>query len=484
MFVQGPKPFERFAATAEQFLAERYPNIIESGGINRISIGRNSDSQIGVESGYKVAGDHARHNAVYLDIPPRMIDPAFLADKRAAVPTVRMEMPKEVASHVADSIHSLQQKGLSYADAMQRAQEGVQYYCYLDRDTAGYVVTPVVRRVNDSILSGLNVPYWNVSYFTKVFKQPFVQTFARNLVSVVGVPNAWADVITLFTEAFEGAARVSTTARGTVEPNYSSPVRNRMNQIVSEIVNIVVDYEHGVQEVESGKQVGNFLNGIAMSDRETYSRMMMEQLYNALILFGNPESGFEGISTIAGETAYSGTPLEAIWNSTVITTKGSDVVEAFNTLLGNAQERINFLPTSVRINVSTTVFKVLNYSMYSKQFNPESPLVTLDENFKGGVKIQGPTKGVDYFLVPDPMCNANTPWNRNPSDLMFITFPTVRSALEDQSDLIMAPVALESYILPALYQRNGLLYTMIKRVGSIIAPIEDTMLVLRGFGKQ
>jgi hypothetical protein len=484
--VETSKVFEKFGALAERDLAIRFPKILDSGAITRVSIGSNRDSSpLGVEPGYRVGGAHQRSNAVYMDLPDRMIPSSMIRDPVVGTPWVRREMPENVQSAVQDSIYNMVEKqGLSYAQAFAKVQADTQFYMYRDQATNQYVVTPVIHRVNDSVLSGLTVPYWNVSYFTKVYKQPFVQSFAKNLVSAVGVPNAWADIVTLFTESFEGYGRISTAARGTVEPNNSNPVRNRMNQIVSEIIKIVVDYEHGIQEVENAKQIGNYLVGMAMSDRERYARMIAERMYDALILFGNPESNFEGLVTIAGETLYTGTDLATIYAS-ASTTKGADVVDAFNHILADAQEAINFLPTKIRINVSATAFKVLKYTMFSNIYNPESPATTLANNFNSSERVTGATNdGIAYELVVDPMCNANTPFNTDTSDLMFITFPEVKSAFEDQKELIMAPVALDSYIVPPLYQRSGYLYTNIKRVGSLIAPVENTILVYRGFGVQ
>jgi hypothetical protein len=51
-----------------------------------------------------------------------------------------------------------------------------------------------------------------------------------------------------------------------------------------------------------------------------------------------------------------------------------------------------------------------------------------------------------------------------------------------QDSLIIHPQLLDNYIVPALWQRSGLLYTSYKRVGGVIAPVEGTVKVLRGFG--
>ena len=51
-----------------------------------------------------------------------------------------------------------------------------------------------------------------------------------------------------------------------------------------------------------------------------------------------------------------------------------------------------------------------------------------------------------------------------------------------QDSLIIHPEAFEEYVVPALWQRTGILYTMYKRIGGVIAPVEGTVKVITGFG--
>ena len=81
------------------------------------------------------------------------------------------------------------------------------------------------------------------------------------------------------------------------------------------------------------------------------------------------------------------------------------------------------------------------------------------------------------------MCNPNTPFNPNNYDMMFMTVPKIQDALSGEQDsLVIAPELLKSYMVPALWQRTGLLYTMYKRISGVLAPIEGTVKVIAGFG--
>ena len=484
--INASKPFAKFGEKAESFIANRYPNILESGNIQRVHIGRNKDASPG-ERGFRITGAQATAGGNYLETPDKILPTDMIQNEKAKAGATCVKRVSDSARNAIQEMEeSFIKQGLHQNEARQRVKDSVQMVSYFDTKDGVYVTEPVVKRVNDSLLSGLAVPYWNVSHTNKVFKQPFIAGVAKNLVDTWGIPNVWADALVMYAESFEGSARVSSVAKANVEINDSATVSNRMDQLVSTFVNFVVDYETGMQEAIMGSQQGNPLTSMAIGDREKYARLMIEQLYNAALLFGAPEAGFDGLSQLATTNLYGGTPFNAIFSG-ASATKGADMIEAINLILGNAQEALSFLPTSVRINVSPTMYKCLKYAMHSKVYNPSNPLTVLKGAFPDTEKIVSPggfIKGLDFNLVSDPFCAAHTPWNDNASDLMFITFPSVKSALEDMDSLIIAPTAIENYILPSYPQRDGLTRTMLKRAGGLIAPVSDTVLIYRGIGVQ
>ena len=485
-FIKTSKPFAGFGEKAENFLAERYPNIVGNGAIQEIHIGRNRDASPGDRGGFRVSGAQSQARGNYLEMPDRILPDSVLRDADSKRPVIVKRVSDSARNAIQEMRDGYIKSGLKPNEAEARVKDSVDVITHFDVKDNVYVTEPVIKRVNDSILSGLAVPYWNVSYTNKVFKQPFIQGVARNLVDVWGVPNVWADALVMYAETFEGMARISGVAKGNVEFNDAATVSNRMGQLVSTFVNIVVDYETGMQEAIMASQNGNPLTSMAIGDREKYARLMMEQLHNALLLFGDTESGFDGLSQLATTENYSGTPFNTIFNGSSVT-KGADMVTELLTIIGNMQEELSFLPTAVRINVSPTMYKCLKYAMQSNVYNPTNPLRILQDNFYDTEKISSPDgfiKGLDFTLVSDPFCAANTPWNANSSDLMFITFPSVKSALEPMDSLIIAPTAIENFILPSYPQRDGLQRTMLKRVGGVIAPVDKTIKIIRGIGVQ
>jgi hypothetical protein len=483
-FIETSKPFQAFGEKSMDYLASRYPNIVDNGGIRQISIGRTKDASAGDRSSFRVTGSHAQAMGNYLETPDKMIPDNMLSDPLSKRPSVECRISQPARDHILREIEKRVEKGETEEAAAIAVRDSVPMVKYYDTKKGCYVVEPVIKRVNDSVLPSLGTPYWNVTMLNKIFRQPFITGMSRNLVSTVGVPNVWAEIVGVYTETFEGFARLSNTAKGNVEFNASNTVGNKMHVIISELVNMVVEYETGVNEGLMAGQAGNPLSSIAIGDRERYARLMLEQLYNAMLLFGAPEAGFDGLAQMTTEETYSGTPLNAMWADNTNVTVGAQAVKALNRIIGNAQEGLNFLPASVAINVSPTVYKVLKYAMQSDVYSYKNPLGILADGFEDSSKIATNEfiKGLDFTLVPNPLCAPQTPWNRYDEDLMFITFPKVKSALEPLDDIIMSPVAIENYILPSFPQRDGLLRTMLKRVGSLMCPVEGSVKIIRGFG--
>jgi hypothetical protein len=493
--IETSKPFESFGAKAERFLADRYPAMLEN--IGGIHIGRNQDASPGTRGGYRITGA-AQAGGQYLEVPDKILDISKIQNKEdAGRETFTTRVSDSAKQLILDAKRSLMESGVGEAEAEKRVRDSLSVIGHYDTATRKYVAEATVPgRVKDSLLSNLSMPYWDVSYTTKVFKQPFIQGLARNLVDVIGVPNIWADAIVMYAETFEGMARLSGVAKGNGEFNDSAVVRNKFGMLVSQFVNLVVDYETGFHESLVGSQPGNFLTPMGIGDRERYARLMLEQMTNALWLFGDAESGFDGLSQLANVDTWMGTTAETIWNDDTNVSKGASIVTSLQRMIGDAQEALSFLPSSVRINCSPTLYKALKWTMQSNVYSDKSPLQIFSSAFKDYemIRSNGFGTGVGFgknnggieelVLVSDPFCAPQTPWNAHNSDLMFITFPTLKSALDPQEGVIVAPVAIENFVLPSFPQRDGLQRTMLRRIGSVIAPIDGTIKIVRGFGVQ
>lgn len=401
---------------------------------------------------------------------------------------VVMRISDTAKAYIDASMNSLVRGGMSEADAKKKVQDSLIPMMGYDPAAKQYVLTAVAPakdgKVHDSLLEQTSIPMWNIGWLTKIIKQPFATSHAKNLVSVESFGNAWADVIGLFKESFEGYGKLSSTAKGNVKQNNSNPVTNEASQIVAEVYNLSVEYESDVMEDIKATQSGNFVTGQIKADREKYAMMVLDRMQDALIYYGSKEAGIDGLIDVSDVEVYTGTPLYDILTS-ASATKGAEIVLAMNKLIGDFLRKNHYMARELRINVSEYVFQALTQTVYSDQFNPSSPLQVLQGNFKGQNELDGGLVQCKYTIVSDTMCNPETPFNPSKYDMLFMSVPKISDALSGTQDsLVIHPELLKSYMVPALWQRTGLLYTMYKRVGGIIAPVEGTVQVVQGFGYQ
>ena len=409
---------------------------------------------------------------------------------------IRTEISDATKKYIDTQMDSLMKSGMSEAEAHKKVQDSLEPVMGFDPATKQYVISArapksdssIIGANKDSLFEQTSIPMWNIGWLTKIIKQPFATSHAKNLVSVESFNNPWADVIGLFKESFEGYGKLSNVARGNFKQNNSNPVTNEASQIVDEVFNISVDYESDVMEDIKAKQTGNFITSQIKSDREKYAMMVLDRMQDALIYYGSDEAGIDGLADVATVEAYTGTPLYDIFTSTTSTTRGSDIVRAMNKVIGDFLRENHYMARKVVINVSEYVFQALTQTVYSDVYNPASPLQILQGNFKGRNELDGGLVSVAYEIVSDTMLNPSVtggeqnPFNPNHYDYMFITVPTIEDAMGTQDSLIIHPELLKSYVVPALWQRTGILYTMYKRIGGVIAPVEGTCKVVTGFG--
>lgn len=408
---------------------------------------------------------------------------------------IRTEISDATKRYIDTQMDSLMKSGMTEAEAHKKVQDSLEPVMGFDPATKQYVVSArapkssVIAGANkDSLLEQTSIPMWNIGWLTKIIKQPFATSHAKNLVSVESFNNPWADVIGLFKESFEGYGKLSNVARGNFKQNNSNPVTNEASQIVDEVFNISVDYESDIMEDIKAKQSGNFVTNQIKADREKYAMMVLDRMQDALIYFGSDEAGIDGLADVATVEAYTGTPLYSIFTSKTSTTRGSDIVRAMQKVVGDFLRENHYMARKVKINVSEYVFQALTQTVYSDVYNPASPLQIIQGNFNVRNQLDGGLVSVAYEIVSDTMLNPSVtggeqnPFNPNHYDYMFITVPTIEDAMGTQDSLIIHPELLKSYVVPALWQRTGLLYTMYKRIGGVIAPVEGTCKVITGFG--
>lgn len=477
MLGKSKRTYDGLIAKMENEIVDRFPAI--SKHINAIHIDNSKMSPMSAD--IKSAGLFC---AVDSNKCTKEALPAGFQPTEAVV----MKISDSAKAYIDRSMDSFIKSGMDEATAKKKVQDSLIPMMGYDPAKKQYIMTAIAPsadgKVHDSLLEQTSIPMWNIGWLTRIIKQPFATSHAKNLVSVESFGNAWADVIGLFKESFEGYGKLSTTAKGNVKQNNSNPVTNEASQIVDEVFNISVEYESDVMEDIKAKQTGNFVTGQIKADREKYAMMVLDRMQDALIYYGSKEAGIDGLIDVATVEVYTGTPLYDILMG-ASTTAGSDIVKAMNRLISNFLRENHYMAQELKINVSEYVFQALTQTVYSDVYNPDSPLKILSGNFKGRNELDGGLVQCKYTIVSDTMCNPNTPFNPSNYDMCFMTVPKITDALTGTQDsLIIHPELLKSYMVPALWQRTGLLYTMYKRIGGVIAPIEGTTKVVQGLGVQ
>lgn len=474
--------YEKLKRAMENDIENRFPTIAKHISAININKGHLSADLRGAGMGIAVSDSKCMKEAIPLGVKPQE--------------AIRLgEISTGTKRYIDKAMDSLIKSGLTESEAHKKVQDSLIPMMGFDPATRQYVVSAQAPEaearkygVTDSLLEQTSIPMWNIGWLTKIIKQPFATSHAKNLVSVESFNNPWADVIGLFKESFEGYGKLSNVARGNFKQNNSNPVTNEASQIVDEVFNLSVDYESDTMEDIKANQKGNFVTGQIKADREKYALMVLDRMQDALIYYGSDEAGIDGLADVTTPVSYSGTPLYDILTSTTSTTRGSDIVRAMQTLIGDFLRENHYMARKVRINVSEYVFQALTQTVYSDVYNPKSPLQIIKDNFNIRNELDGGSISVAYEIVSDTMLNPSVtggeqnPFNPNTYDYMFISVPTIEDAMGTQDSLVIHPELLKSYVVPALWQRSGLLYTMYKRVGGVIAPVEGTVKVITGFG--
>lgn len=402
----------------------------------------------------------------------------------SAITTFMSDATKQYA---ANKMNECMAKGMTEEQAKSVVNDSFDTFVGFDRKNGKYLKTVRVKDGNgdyikDSILEEMSIPFYNIAYLNKVFRQPYAKIYAENLYQKESFSNAWADVVSVPKATFEGFGKVSSVAKGNIKQNNSNPVSSEASQIVEEVYNISVDYETDVFEDLKAQAKGNFITGQMKGYREQYAKYALDLTDASLRLFGSQEAGITGLVDISGMELYSGTPIYNLYKGTS-STAGAEVLKSIRRVINDFQRENSYMPSQIKINISTYAYEALTSAVYSDQFSPSTPLAELQKEFVAIDKING-VKKCKYEIVADRLCDPNTVFNPNPYDLMFITVPSIEDAMGDQNGLVIAPTLLESYLVPALPVRSGLLYTLYRRAASIIAPIEGTVKVYAGYGWQ
>ena len=189
------RSYTKLKTAMENDIVNRFPTIaqhinainIDNARLNPLSADIRS-AGIGMAMDSKVCGKEAL---------PFGVDP-----KKA----IRTEISDATKAYIDTQMDSLMKAGKTEAEAHKIVQDSLEPVMGFDPATRQYVVgarapkNSIAGATNDSLLEQTSIPMWNIGWLTKIIKQPFATSHAKNLVSVESFNNPWADVIGMFKE--------------------------------------------------------------------------------------------------------------------------------------------------------------------------------------------------------------------------------------------------------------------------------------------
>lgn len=435
-------------------------------------------------------------DAEYLEIPREMLRPELVSNN----PGTQFEIVSQLTDQENAAIQRMvlqnmrDNPGRSHAEAVLDVADSIPLCGTIDPATGNVQMRPFLERINDASIVEAQVPFFRVAYSRQIIRQPFVKGKASTLVMKTRVPNPWADVLSFFTERFEGSARISNVGQSQMVHNINLPVKTGTGQLLSNMVNLMVDWEAVYADQRYGGLHGNFLTSRSLSTQESYADFVLDLLHNILIYFGNPSSNFEGLLQQTVEETWSADSLDDIKNDGSNASQGVAMIKVLYKIFSDLLVSTSFIGYDIAVNCSPQMYSALEFTIGNDQFHLKSPLSIIKKNFTDSdIKAMG-VSGTQVSTVNDlldrvsfnvdPMLGPNTPMNPYATDLTFIVLRKLKSDNGPSQDTVYAPTAIEKAVVPTVMAGNryGNGKTTFKRIGSIIAPFTGTVKIIRGLG--
>lgn len=335
-------------------------------------------------------------------------------------------------------------------------------------------------------LAGQAFSPWNITYLSKVWKEPLAYSNAHKLVKKMsGGNNPFAEIFTLFLEQYAGWGVIGQT--GTLQNTTTNDVNVRNGMASFPIINIMGTYSVTLREKKQ-QGWGPFAQS-PVARKQSYLNYVMNMIEAIMILYGNEETSTPGLLSVNPiKTWTTGESLKDIYNSTTDQTRGSRMyrllADRINAFMTRADNKFN----KIQIGLSPEAYNYLQSAAYSDVYSPEAAMKTFMENYNGG---KGPGHEVPSIeFVIEPLYKASTadnpnPLNPNTFDYMSITSPEIGGGPnnESQPTNFFANV-LDKFVFPVIPGMYNDQYKTLRRTAGLIAPIPQAIEVYAGFGVQ
>ena len=322
---------------------------------------------------------------------------------------------------------------------------------------------------------------WNITYLSKIWKEPLAYSNADKLVRTEHAGNnPWAEIFTLFLEQYAGWGVIGQT--GSLQNNMTNDVNVLNGMMSAPIINMMGTYS--ITREEKEHKAWGPVGSSPLSRKQAYLNYVLGMMESIMKIYGNPETKTFGLMDVNPiEDWDTGKSMKDIFNSNTSTTRGSDafrlIAGKINDFLTKADNKYSHLV----IGVSPEAYNYLTSMPYSDAYDATTAMETFAKSYLAGKGPEGSTPTIEW--VSEPLLKPNTIFNPNTFDYMMISAPEIGGGPknERQSTNFWA-TALDKYVFPVIPGMYNDQYKTVKRVAGIIAPIPSAVKVYAGFGVQ
>lgn len=335
-------------------------------------------------------------------------------------------------------------------------------------------------------LAGQVFSPWNITYLSKVWKEPLAYSNAKKLVkSEHAGANPFAEIFTFFLEEYAGWGAIGQT--GDLQNTLANDV-NVVNGMASfPIINMMGTYSLTLEEKrrKSWGPVGTS----PLGRKQSYLNYVLDMMKDIIRLYGNEETNTAGLLDITPIKIWdTGKSLKDIVNSTTDTTRGSTMYRMLAAVINDFLTRADNKFDHLTIGLSPEAWNYLTSTPYSDQFDATTAMRTFGKTYLAGKGPDGSTPMIEF--IPEPLFKASTnvnpnPLNPNPFDYMSITAPTIGGGPNNESQATNFFVeVLNKFVFPVIPGMYNDQYKTLSRIAGMVAPIPAACEVWAGFGTQ
>lgn len=335
-------------------------------------------------------------------------------------------------------------------------------------------------------LAGQAFSPWNITYLSKVWKEPLAYSNAHKLIKKMsGGNNPFAEIFTLFLEQYAGWGVIGQA--GNLQNSLTNDVNVRTGMASFPIINMSGTYTVTLREKK--QQGWGPFSSSPVARKQSYLNYVMDMMEAILILYGNEETNTPGLLSINPiKTWTTGKSLKDIYNSSTSQTRGSEAYRLLADRINQFMTRADNKFKRIQIGLSPEAYNDLQSMAYSDVYSPEAAMKTFMENYNGGKGPGHETPSIEFVIEPlfKPSTAENpNPCNPNSFDYMTISSPEIDGGpnKESQPTNFFASV-LDKFVFPVYPSTYNDQYKTMRRTAGVIAPIPQAIEVYAGFGVQ